>query len=219
MITDLLSRLFKDDSLYPYEPRPHHALLGVVLMFLGSVAAAYGDGFSAFGILTVIIGFIQGMVVTLAVLWSEMTKYWQEINSFADRMSKERNPQVWRALGFTPPAPERVVIEEKLDMGQGMGSTKIKELPAGPETMRAIADFVLTGTSLTEPEIVHRLKLMSGPKFRQLKTKLEKMKMIRPNNEQHRNLGFSLTKKGRESFLEFASESVKQMTTQKRLEG
>jgi len=204
-----MSILFGDNPFSTYKAHPLDMLYSLLMLGVG-VVTMYQERLYAFGVVTFVLGTLLGISIILAINWEKVIQYWYTVDEFARTMSKVNNPELWEALGFT--APERSVkITEKQDHGQGFTTLKFHDAPVSPAIMQCIADAVLTGAPFSENEFVKRRKVISGPKFRklqQLATSKDKQ-WARANSARDNRQGFSLTRKGKQVFYGFASQSVK----------
>lgn len=136
------------------------------------------------------------MILSNSVI-SDYTNYWDKVNAFAETMLKQRNPELWHALGFTaPPQPAIVRLVDDSE-GQNFKQIEIARPPISKEVMTAIAIGVLNeGKTFSEGEWVVKSKVTSSPKYRKLQRYLEEGRYIKLNNISNPRMGYSFTKKG-----------------------
>lgn len=208
MIRKVMSILFGNNSLNTYKAHPLDMVYSIFFLALGVVTATR-DNWYAFGVITATLGTLLGIAIILAIDWEKVIEYWSTLDDFAKTMNKVTNPELWEALGFT--APEKSVqVKEIIEHGQGFNQIKLHDLPISSAVLQSISNAVLTGSPFSEAEIVKRRKLTTSPKFRDFQKTAREKDWVRPNNSRDNRQGFALTRKGRQVFYSFASESVKQ---------
>lgn len=191
-----------------YSPRPWHLLFSVALLALASLMLPIENWFW-FGLITILLGFGSGVWIILAGYFESYGAYWDKIAHFGEVMSKNKNPAVWHALGFTPPEESFVMIEDNRDQA-GMGATEKFDMPCSVPAFTALCDGVLMGQPLSETFWVSN-KTFTSPTFRNVKKKLEEKQAIRLKIAGKPTQGFVLTRKGKELFMRHCSAGIRQM--------
>lgn len=210
MLSNILGTIFKHDG-YNYTAKPWHHWVSILLM-AGGVLTFLDKIWWFFGVCIFILGFITGAWIIYDGWITKQIEYWEVVSEAVKLSIKSDNPEVKRmfydALGIQRPS-ETVRVIEDVNNGQGFISTKIHDLPVTMSELQVISDTVLSGTSFSENEIVTKRKILSAPKFRELRKTFENRQFIKPHNVKHRNQGFAITRKGQQVLYQYASESVK----------
>jgi hypothetical protein len=205
MIYNILGRLFKTDPYdFRYVPKPQHAIYSILLMAVGT-AVFSRDGWWVFGTLTILIGFMLGVVINIAIGWEKSIEYWSTINEHIKLMMKVKDPDLWVALGYKH-VPQTVQVFETENTGQGFITTRIKDIPIPVGQMNLLANKVLTSGKTTFSESEYSALV---PNFRSIQKKWRKDGILKANNSKNPRLGFSFSKKGIDMLYEFASDTIK----------
>jgi hypothetical protein len=192
-----------------YSSRPWHLLFPVLLLAVASLTIAIENWFW-FGLAVMLLGWTSGAWIILSGMWESHAAYWDSLTRFGEVMAKNRNPHLWAAMGFLPPAESFKVAEDLRDTGT-MGVTRSWDLPGSEIQFSTLCDGVLMGQSLSESFWAGPGKTYSSPVFRNLKKELEQRKLIVLRMAGKPTQGFELTRKGREFFMQHASVGIRQM--------
>jgi hypothetical protein len=200
----------ESDMFEHYSPRPWHLLFSVALLAIASLMLPIENWFW-FGLCTILLGFGSGVWIILAGYFETYGQQWDRWSHFAEIMAKNRNPQVWAALGFVPPEEAfKIEIDTRSEPSSVFKTTEIYDMPCSSNAFTVLCDGVLMGQPLSETFWVSN-KTFSSPTFRNVKKKLEEKQAIKLKIAGKPTQGFVLTRKGRELFLKHCSAGVRQM--------
>jgi len=188
-----------------YEPKPWHLVFSVLLLFTGTLAVTWQSWYW-FGITVFGIGIACAAWIVYAGLCEAYAGYWDSIGYFADIMNKNKNPDVWAALGFRMP---RDSFNAKLDTGvPNYPSTSIYRLPVSEAKFQMFSDAMLMGVTMAESYWAGSNKTFSTPEYRKFVKAMEKEKLIRLKMVDAPRQGFVLTRKGKDLLQKYASPGI-----------
>jgi hypothetical protein len=181
-----------------YTSKPWHFLFSILLFSIGVVLNTFDN--ETLSIISIAFFFSacgSYLMILIGGTVPHYTEYWSKVNMFAETMLRHRNPELWNALGFTPPLEPTTIRTIDVDNGVGFEHIEKVSLPVPAETMRIIAHGIVNeGKTFSEGEWVIKGKLISSNKYRVLQKYLENGKYIKLNNPANSRMGYSFTKKG-----------------------
>ena len=205
MLYRLLAKLFDHNEFQGEERVRHsHLIYSLLTMATGSSLWFY-KGLELLGTLIIILGFGMGVSMLFCINWDKVILYWMTINEHVTLMTKNNNPDLWVALGYSAPL-QKVEVIEKEDKGQGSFSWKISQVPISPAQMNLVANKLLGSGSTDFPEKEYGRLIPNFRKFRQ--DWISTGKLV-PKNKKNPKNGYCLSRKGLMIINEFASEHMK----------
>lgn len=202
MLYKILAKLFDHNEFQGEERVRHsHLVYSLLTMATGSSLWFY-KGLELLGTLIIILGFGMGVSMLFCINWDKVITYWMTINEHVILMTKNNNPDLWVALGYSAPLQKVEVIEKSEDGNHW----KLKEIPISPGQMNLVANKLLGSGSLDFKEEDYGSLIPNFRKFR--KDWIASGKLVQKNKKNPRN-GYCLSRKGLMVINEFASEHMK----------
>lgn len=192
-----------------YVAKPWHFLFSILLFSIAVVLNTFENAtLATISIAFYVCSFGSYLIILASGTIPYYTEYWREVSRFSDLMLKNRNPELWNALGFSPPPLSTTKVNMITDHGNGFEYVEIMELPVSDEVMQIISKGVVEGRMFSEGEWVGNSKVTSSAKFRKLQKYLLERNCIRLNNANNSRMGYSLTRKGTVLFEDYANRSI-----------
>jgi hypothetical protein len=204
MLYKILAQLFQRDFDTPYYAKPQDIIYPLAMMGVGTASLFY-EKWKIFGILSIILGYLMGLTIELCINWDKIISYWETINEHVKLMERNKDPDLWMALGYKS-IPDKVQVIEKEDKGQGSFSWKISNIPIPVTNMNMLSNKVLGSgdVSFTEERYGNIV-----PNFRKVRKDWIAQNVIKLKNAKNSRLGYKFTKKGIDVLYEFASQEFK----------
>ena len=165
-------------------------------MLVGAVAIGNGEKWTVLGVLLLLLGLLLGCWIIFSGVVREYISAKEAFASTAKILSKTRDPEVWQALGVTPPQRSEPVMFQSAPT-----QYKFKEVGWSSPQLTAFANGILRGDPLTEDHWVTVRALVTGKPYRKLHKALKEDKFIIQKNKTNPRLGYVFTRKGMDNFI------------------
>ena len=200
-----------------YNPKPWHLVLPIFMMLVGEAFGVMLD-MGWFGLGAFLAGVGSASWIIVAGIWQAHTEYWDSLTRFADTMNRSKTPELWKALGLSPPTRKFPVVDAPKELPNPMQetpelqmrSTENFDLSGSMAQFRTFCDGVLTGAPITESYWVGG-EIYGQRTFKRLRKELRDREYIVQINPKTPTLGYTRTRRGTKFMLRHCSPSVKAM--------